>query len=293
MSEKEKMLELLSDQAVFGLTEKELEELAELEKHYPELSAEAESLELSAAAVGLMNLDASEPLPAHLQARVLASAEEFFAAREKTAATAVEPARSDAPAEKEDLQPTFGFEPKRAGSLMQWLGWAVAGAACIALAISLWVPRGTPQFAGGPTPTPTATPRALTPAEEREALLASAKDVMRSDWSDYPDPKRPKFNVEGDVVWSNAQQKGFIRFRNLPVNDRTKEQYQLWIFDKAQKNPIAGGVFDVDRNGEVVIPIDAAINVQEPTMFGVTAEKPGGVMVSGLEKVLAVAKVSA
>lgn len=292
MSEQEKMLELLSDQAVFGLTDKELEELAELEKLYPEWSAEAESLALSAAAVGLVNLDASEPLPAHLQARVLASADEFFAAREKTA-TAVEPALTAAPARDEDLQPTFGFEPKRAGSLMQWLGWAVAGAACVALAISLWMPRGNPQVAGNPTPTPTATPRALTPAEEREALLASAKDVMRSDWSDYPDPKRPKFNVEGDVVWSNSAQKGFIRFRNLPVNDRTKEQYQLWIFDKAQKNPIAGGVFDVDRNGEVVIPIDAAINVQEPTMFGVTAEKPGGVMVSGLEKVLAVAKVSA
>ena len=38
--EKEKMLELLSDSAVFGLTETEIAELAELEKNFPEFSDE-------------------------------------------------------------------------------------------------------------------------------------------------------------------------------------------------------------------------------------------------------------
>ena len=44
---------------------------------------------------------------------------------------------------------------------------------------------------------------------------------------------------------------------------------------------------------EIVIPIDAKIKVQKPKMFAVTAEKPGGVVVSPLEKVMAVAKVAA
>jgi hypothetical protein len=54
---------------------------------------------------------------------------------------------------------------------------------------------------------------------------------------------------------------------------------------------VDGGVFDVPQNGEVIIPIDAKIKVQKPTLFAVTAEKPGGVVVSKQEKVLAIAKV--
>jgi anti-sigma-K factor RskA len=84
-----------------------------------------------------------------------------------------------------------------------------------------------------------------------------------------------------------------VRFRNLPVNDKTKETYQLWIFDENQKQPIDGGVFDANEAGEIIIPIDAKLKVQKPKMFAVTAEKPGGVVVSPLEKVMAVAKISA
>ena len=279
--EKEKMLELLSDRAVFGLTEEERNELAELEKNRSDWSLEAESLELAAAAVQLVNLEAEEQLPAHLRARVVADADRFFAAR----ATAA----PERPSE-EEFQKTFAFEPKR--SVWQWLGWAVAGAACLLLAINVLTTRVGQDQGAAATPTPTATPaKEPTLAEQRERLLASAPDAVQSSWTDFPDPKRPKFGVEGDVVWSNSAQKGFIRFRNLPVNDKNRETYQLWIFDKAQKNPVSGGVFDIGENGEVIVPIDAAIRVQEPTMFGVTAEKPGGVMVSGLEKVLAVAKI--
>ncbi len=104
------------------------------------------------------------------------------------------------------------------------------------------------------------------------------------------DPKKPR-GVEGEVVWSNAQQKGFVRFRNLPVNDKTKETYQVWVFDASQKNPVSAGVFDVHQNGEVIVPMNAAIAIQKPTMIGITAEKPGGVMVSDLKNVMAVAKV--
>ena len=98
--------------------------------------------------------------------------------------------------------------------------------------------------------------------------------------------------MKGDVVWSNSAQKGFVRFSNLPVNDKTKEQYQVWIFDENQKHPVDGGVFDANEAGEIIIPIDPKIKVQKPKMFAVTAEKPGGVVVSPLEKVMAVAKVS-
>jgi anti-sigma-K factor RskA len=280
--DKEKMLELLSDKAIFGLTDAELSELAELEKEFPEINDD--SFELAAASIGMLNLDTNEPLPAHLRTKIARDAEKYFASREAEASAPVA-----APAEKEEFQKTFTLEPKK--SIWNWLGWAVAAAACVALAFNIYITRTNPRDVVV-NPTPTATPKIeLSPAQEREQLLASAKDIVQSTWGDF-DPKNPK-NVQGDVVWSNSAQKGFVRFRNLPVNDNTKEQYQVWIFDENQKHPVDGGVFDASEAGEIIIPIDAKIKVQRPKMFAITAEKPGGVVVSPLEKVMAVAKVAA
>jgi hypothetical protein len=47
----------------------------------------------------------------------------------------------------------------------------------------------------------------------------------------------------------------------------------------------------VTKEGEVVIPINAKLQVRKPKMFAVTAEKPGGVVVSKQGKVMAIAKV--
>jgi anti-sigma-K factor RskA len=282
---REKMLELLSDQAVFGLSDAELAELAELERDFPELSDD--SFELAAASIGMLNLNANEQMPAHLREKITANAEQYFAARQPETA-----APNETQTEKEELQKTFAFEPKR--SVWNWLGWAVAAAACVVLAINIYTTRDdlartTARISELEAQIPR-TPPTFSAAQELEQFLASNPDVVRSTWSDF-DPKKP-MNVKGDVVWSNAAQKGYIRFTSIPANDRTKEQYQLWIFDKTQKHPVDGGVFDASQAGEIIIPIDAKIKVQEPFQFAVTAEKPGGVVVSPLEKVMAVAKVS-
>lgn len=278
--EKEKMLELLSDKAVFGLSDAEIAELAELEKNFPELNDE--SFELAAASIGMMNLDTSEPMPEHLRTKIASDAEKYFASLKPETAAPSEPQTE----KEEEFQKTFTFEPKR--SIWQWLGWLVAAFASIVLAVNIYT---TPEVSG-PTKTPTPIPEIkLSPIQEREQLLASSTDAVQSPWGDF-DPTKPK-NIKGDVVWSNSKQKGYVRFSNLPVNDKTKGTYQVWIFDKNQKNPVSGGVFDVNENGEVVVPIDSALKIQEPTMFGITEEKPGGVMVSDLKNVMAVAKISA
>ena len=77
--EKQKMLELLSDRAVFGLNDEEIAELTELEKNFPELSDE--SFDITAAALSLLNLDTTEQMPAHLQARIASDAEKYYAAQ--------------------------------------------------------------------------------------------------------------------------------------------------------------------------------------------------------------------
>jgi anti-sigma-K factor RskA len=276
--EKEKMLELLSGKALSDLSETELTELEELEKLFPELKAD-DSFEIAASAVSLTNLDVSAQMPAHLHAKILADADVFFAA----------PEAKTTPQEKseEEYQKTFAFEPKRS-TTWQWLGWLVAAFACIALAVNVWTTRVRPrEIAGNATPTPTITPEKLTPAQEREQLLNSGDTVQTT----LTNPKNPS-EILGDVAWSDAQQKGFVRLRGVPVNDAAREQYQLWIFASNQdpKTPVDGGVFDVGA-GDVIIPINAKIKVEKPKLFAVTAEKPGGVVVSKQEKVLAIAKL--
>ena len=105
--------------------------------------------------------------------------------------------------------------------------------------------------------------------------------------------------ARGDIVWDARQQRGFMRFKTLPANDPTKEQYQLWIFDVAQdeRYPIDGGVFDIGAatrdpaGGDYIVPIQAKLHVDRPTMFAITIEKPGGVVVSSREQLPLLAKV--
>jgi anti-sigma-K factor RskA len=94
----------------------------------------------------------------------------------------------------------------------------------------------------------------------------------------------------GDVVWLGSAQQGWMRLVGLPVNDPRVEQYQLWIFDAEQQHPVDGGVFNVSASGELLVPIDAKLQVAKPTLFAITIEKPGGVVVSDRQRIAWVAK---
>ena len=127
--------------------------------------------------------------------------------------------------------------------------------------------------------------------ERRGALLATAPDVKQVQWA----PGKTPFEspVVGDVVWSNEAQNGFMRFVGMPINDSSREQYQLWIIDPGRDDmPIDGGVFDVDRTGEVIIPISAKLRVVSPVAFAITIEKPGGVVVSKQERLPLLAAIA-
>jgi hypothetical protein len=269
----ELMLDLLCKQAIYGLSEEETRQLHSLGVD-PDDST---SLEATAAMIAMAGLDASEPMPAHLLAKISDSADEYF---------------DQLPANKGryvDMSSAPAAAPRR--SIMDWLGWAVAAAACVALAVNIYLTRGQsgPQTAVT-QPTPVVKEQ-LTPAQLRQQLIDSAPDVVRAEVAGLKDYS----GVAGDIVWSESKQAGFMRFRNLPVNDKSKETYQLWIFDEPQleKYPIDGGTFDVDQNGEVVVPIDARLRPKHPAAFAVTVEKPGGVVVSDREKIAAIGKTQA
>jgi hypothetical protein len=283
---KERMLDLLTDEVLFGLDEKEREELRELEEMFPELRDEY-SLELTASLVGFTNLPI-EPMPENLRSKILADANQFLAQEKNSNVLPFQAQAREAETENisEEIQQTFEFEPKR--PFLQWLGWAVAGLACLALAFSLWANLQPPQFVERRVEVP---PPVLSVGEQYNNLLASAKDLQKTNWIN---PKNDK-EILGEIVWSEAEQKGFMKFKGLAANDVSKEDYQLWIFDETQdeKTPIDGGIFDIAGNGEVLIPINPNLKFKNPKLFAVTREKEGGVMVSDRKYLMAIAKVAA
>jgi anti-sigma-K factor RskA len=290
---KERMLELLADQILFGLTERETAELENLKNRFAEFKDD-DSFEIAAAAVNLMNLKIDDSLPAHLQAKLEAQAQEFIAAPQETRQFSNAP-QNQADISSEEFASNI-YEIKSKPSIWQWMGWAVAATACVALAINLWTTRSRQisESAGNQKPIQipelikTPAPE-LSEAQKREQLLASAPDIIQTDWVSATDDKK----VLGDVVWSNSQQKGYLRLRDLPALNPNQETYQLWIVDKmrSEKNPISGGVFNTSEAGEVIIPINAQLKINEPNLFAVSKEKAGGVVVSKPDRLVAVAKI--
>lgn len=270
--EKEKLLDLLTQRAVYGLSADEQRELDDMQ--VDATYRDDVSFELAAAAIAVTEIDAREEMPAHLKSRILASAGDYFG-----------------DAEQDEMQKTFAFEPKR--SAASWLGWLVAAAACVALAVNiLWTRQQAPQvITVGPTPSPTV--EKLDPRKDFEAMLASAGVVKALVG---PPPKAPAelAQVAGNVVWSDAKQAGYIRLRGLPRNDPSASTYQLWIYDETQKKetPIDGGTFDVNAEGEIIVPIDAKLRAKKPNTFAITIEKPGGVVVSDGKRIAALGKVA-
>jgi anti-sigma-K factor RskA len=265
----EQMLDLLCKQAVYGLNEEETRQLAELEKSAG-TGHIAESFEMTAAAISTVGLDTNEELPANLRSRILAEAERHF----------------DAP-EQRDLAHDAA-QSESSSSLWNWLGWAVVAAACIALTVNIYTTRIDDQTARGGTPTPTPEEK-LSPSQMRQRLIDTAPDLAKITLGAGT---VKELEPSGDVVWSDAKQAGYVRVSGLPKNDAAKETYQLWIFEENQgdKTPIDGGTFNINSDGEVIIPINAHLKAKNPGMFAVTVEKPGGVVVSERGKIAALAK---
>lgn len=165
-----------------------------------------------------------------------------------------------------DARAFFRFRPA-APRRRAWLPWAVAAASVIVAAVGWW-PRLTPS-----APPPTGT-------VERLALTSPGSAAG----------ERPV----GELTWDAEAQRGTMRFVGLAPNDPAREQYQLWIFDRErdERFPVDGGVFDipagVDTAG-VSVEYAARLPVGRAYLFAVTAERPGGVVVSDRSRIVAVA----
>ena len=154
---------------------------------------------------------------------------------------------------------------KPASRIVESMGWALAAM----LAIAFVVVRNEPAVVAP----------GLDVVAARTSLTNNAPDVVTLPWA--PPTAAGYERVMGDVVWSQSRQQGYLRLANLPVNDPARMQYQLWIVDpERDTHPVDGGVFNVSVAGEVIIPIRAKLLIRSPKAFAITAEKPGGVVVS-------------
>lgn len=226
--------------------------------------ADWEELEYVITAVNLAGLGELEAPPTSLMDRLAASASD----------TAPVPTpQSTSPNNGRDVAQPTDPPARGPGALVALSGWLAAAA--VALLYLAPVQDGQ-DGSGQPT---------------RDELLAQADlsaDVVRWDWSLTEDELAD--GVSGDIVWSVDDQQGYMHFHGLAPNDPTEAQYQLWMFDPSRADweaqPVDGGVFDVTSEGDVIVPIHAKLAVDQPALFAVTLEKPGGVVVSKRERLV-------
>lgn len=263
VEEVDRILELLTEKLERDLSRDEMKELKDLLSNHPEWGEQ--DLEEALCAAEIAYLEKIEPAPTAVKQMLYLSADQFNSTK---AASNV----ADLRVVKSKKTP----ESKLPSEWLSWSGWMVA-AAMILVTIALVTTEPSEE---------------LRPAsqEARQSLLAQ-EGVKQWSWSTTEDELAE--GVTGDVVWSDQRQEGYMHFKGLAQNDPTKNQYQLWIFDKnrSDKYPVDGGVFNIENN-EAFVPIKSKIKVNEATLFAVTLEKPGGVVVSDRERLIVLAKAA-
>jgi hypothetical protein len=276
--DEERLFDLMRERAVHGLGDDEMRELNRLAALHPDVDVDCYDRAAAALDLGFGGLRV-ERMPAELARRVASLAP-------RTGSTAAIPRAPGVPASTSRPRtadraaaapraPSSGPRPDPRSPWFGWGGWIAAAAASVLVILGWTRSQSSPD------------PEML--ARELQAQVNRAQDHVVLPWKPTEDPDGR--NVSGELHWSTALQKGYMHFRGLPTNDPSQKQYQLWIFDKPRgmDHPVDGGVFDVAA-GEVVIPIDAKIRVSDPALFAVTAELPGGVVVSKREHILSLAQ---
>lgn len=273
----ERLQELLFQDALEGLDPCERAELDGLLTTSGSL--DARGFDRAAAAVHAAALpEKLDEVPAGLRARLSQDAAHFLQGEEfhdRDVAGPATQAQADSEYDSDPVPaPVTVFDKYPRPSAMAYLGW-VAAAALLFLWASTW---NRSEFTS-------------TELDMDRASLAARADAVVVPWSVTDDEGGQ--GTQGDVVWSDAEQKGYMRFEGLRANDPAREQYQLWIFDAARSedHPVDGGVFDVPADGEVIVEIDPKLGVSEASLFAVTLEPPGGVVVSSRERLLLTAAV--
>jgi uncharacterized surface protein with fasciclin (FAS1) repeats len=168
--------------------------------------------------------------------------------------------------------------------LAAWSGWIASAAASIALAsLATQSPEKssvTPPVREAPVP--------LTISEQLARLRSELPHVALKT-SGHPLARQ----AGGELFWDLTRQQGYMMLEGLAPVDPGKGVYQLWIFDarRDERYPVNGGVFAVEKSdAPALIPFRAPLPVDRPTLFAITLEPPGGVVVSDRQRIMLAAQ---
>ncbi|MDP1660628.1 MAG: anti-sigma factor [Phycisphaerales bacterium] len=266
-----RLLELLAAESIVDLSADEAAELDALRRRVPPVvdahgrpvsraGASAVVGTLLAASAGGSDV---QPLSPALRARLIAQGEAIVAG------AAVRPA----------------VVPQRlASGRRTWIGpigWAGWAAAVVSTTFFVWqvMTNQPPQM-----------------ADRLAEVLEDTTGTVRIALAPQTDPLAS--GLAGEVIWNRAGQNGFLRVHGLAQNDPAKEQYQVWLVDASRREgdqAVDCGVFNSTggfvRGDDIYIPIYAKLPVGTPTAFAITVERPGGVVRSTRERLLATAAV--
>ncbi len=266
---------LVFDEVTCGLDQSRARELDLLEGELgPVASEQRERMHRAALAIEMAFGYRDVDVPAEVETRLEKLAERFSSG----ALVSIPPSSFGAGSAEQFAAPESSLAAQEEGQPVFGSWWAMAAAALLLFAVAGWWPRWT----SGPIPG-SGEPGARIVAESSDA------DGIELTFSPTDDPAAA--GATGTLIWDPKLQRGVMRFQGLPANDPSRFQYQLWIFDRErdERYPVDGGTFDVTASGVVQIPIRTQLQVREPTLFAVTVEDPGGVVVSDREHIVLVA----
>lgn len=279
------LLLLRATDGLDGNQQKQFEQFVAEHPNRNHIESEIEKFELTVAAVDLsfQEEESDAALPDGLREKLLSGANRYWE-EERSARSFASPTAGDvnvvAPKSRS------GFSTREA------MAWLTAAAAVVLLLTGLNPFAQPTESANGDTNEPVPVVEPLSIEERYEDFVSNNLDEGPAafNWE-----VQGAFKEKGNITWSDSLQKGFMVFNGLRPNDPSSSQYQLWIFDKKRnvEFPVDGGVFDVAENGKTIVEIDARVPVTEATMFAITEEDPGGVVVSTRERLPLLAKVVA
>jgi anti-sigma-K factor RskA len=121
---------------------------------------------------------------------------------------------------------------------------------------------------------------------ERQSLVRTLADARRED--DFSKLKTAALSPQGDhvpnsvgaVTWDPGHQRGVVTISKLPPLEPNQD-YQMWVIDPQHKEPISGGIVQVDENGTAKLVFTVTVPIRSADAFAVSRERKGGAPTPG------------
>lgn len=116
---------------------------------------------------------------------------------------------------------------------------------------------------------------AETMINELGSRLRRSENLGRLTVSNLSSPVGRVSEARAAAVWDPDQQAGLLTFDNLPSNAGDQD-YQIWIVDLNNPDPVSAGVFHVAVNDKAILVFKPTQPIKQAATFSISLEKKGG-----------------